>query len=67
MLYFINIIANIADPVAPLKFITPFGYTEAADIVSSSALDGPKLLVGLAISILSIASAFWKYQRKDLK
>ena len=67
MLYFINIIANISDPVAPLKFITPFGYTEAADIVSSSALDGPKLLVGLSISILSIASAFWKYQRKDLK
>lgn len=67
LLYFMNIIANLSEPLSFLKFITPFGYTEAADVVCDSALDLPKLLVGLAIGILFAASAFWKYARKDLK
>lgn len=34
LMYFLNIIANIADVAEFLKYITPFGYCEGADIVS---------------------------------
>ena len=32
VLYFLNIIANLTDQAKWLKYITPFGYAEAADI-----------------------------------
>ena len=32
VMYFLNLIANIADVAAFLKYITPFGYCEGADI-----------------------------------
>ncbi|MGN1451908.1 MAG: ABC transporter permease subunit [Eubacteriales bacterium] len=39
MMYFLNIIANIADSAEFLKYITPFGYCDGADIVSNGSLD----------------------------
>lgn len=37
MMYFLNLIANIAEVAEFLKYITPFGYCEGADIVSSGS------------------------------
>lgn len=67
LLYFMNIIANISEPVSFLKYITPFGYTEAADIIAEGALDAWKLLIGLALAVAASLLAFWKYAGKDLK
>ena len=67
LLYFMNIIANVSEPVSFLKYLTPFGYTEAADIIAEGALDVWKLLVGLAIALAAPLLAFGKYARKDLK
>ena len=39
-MYFLNIIANISKNADFLKYITPFGYAEGADLISSMALDG---------------------------
>lgn len=66
LLYFLNIIANISDTAEFLKYITPFGYTEAADIISDSSLDMPKLMIGIAVTIISIVIAFNKYRSKDI-
>lgn len=67
MLYFLNLIANIADIVAFLKYITPFGYCDGADIVSSGSLDAPKIAIGLVVCILGIIAAYWYYPKKDIK
>lgn len=67
LLYFMNIIANIAEPASFLKYITPFGYTEAADIVADGSLCAVKLLIGLGIALAGILLAFRKYSSKDLK
>lgn len=67
LLYFMNIIANISEPVSFLKNITPFAYAEAADIVADGTLNGARLLIGLGMSIAAVLLAFWKYSRKDLK
>lgn len=66
MMYFLNLIANIADVVGFLKYITPFGYCEGADIVSSGNLDGAKLAVGAVIGISGIVIAYLKYTKKDI-
>ena len=64
--YFMNIVATLVDETKFLKYITPFGYTESADIIADGALNGGYLAVGMAIAALGIILAFWKYGRKDI-
>ena len=66
MMYFLNLIANIADVAEFLKYITPFGYCEGADIVSSGSLDGTLVVIGAAIGICGIIVAYLKYTKKDI-
>ena len=67
MMYFLNLIANIADVAGFLKYITPFGYCEGADIVSSGSLDVGGLTVGIILCIVGITAAYLKYTGKDIR
>ena len=66
VLYFLNIIANISEKAEFLKYITPFGYTEAADILTEGALDGTLILVVIVFSVLFLGIAYLKYCKKDI-
>lgn len=66
MMYVLNLIANIAEVAEFLKYITPFGYCDGADIVTSGSLNSVMLAIGMAISIIGIAAAYLKYTRKDI-
>lgn len=67
MMYFLNLVANITEAAEFLKYITPFGYAEGADIVESGRLDGKMLIIGLAFGAVGIAVAYLKYGRKDIQ
>ena len=43
VLYFLNLIANITETAGFLKYITPFGYCDGADIAAEGRLDGVML------------------------
>lgn len=66
MMYFLNLIANIADVAEFLKYITPFGYCEGADIVSKGSLDITLVAIGAVIGIGGIIIAYLKYTKKDI-
>ncbi len=66
MMYVLNLIANIAEVAEFLKYVTPFGYCDGADIVTSGSIDGVMLTIGMAISSIGIAAAYLKYTRKDI-
>ena len=66
MMYFLNLIANIADVADFLKYITPFGYCEGADIVSNGSLDVTLVAIGIALGIGGIIIAYLKYTKKDI-
>lgn len=66
-LYFMNIIANLTEKAEFLKVITPFGYTDGADLVAKGALQGGRIAVGMALAAAGIALAYWKYCRKDIR
>ena len=66
MMYFLNLIANIAEVAEFLKYITPFGYCEGADIVSSGGLDSTLVAVGAVIGIAGVIIAYLKYTKKDI-
>ena len=64
--YFVNIIANISDRASFLKYLTPFGYAEGADILTDGRLDLTMILIGMAFALIGIAAAYLKYTRKDI-
>lgn len=66
MAYFLNLIANISDQAAWLRYVTPFAYAEGADILTDLALDWPLAALGMAYGAAGIAAAFWHYCKKDL-
>ncbi len=65
-LYFMNLIANLSKQAKFLKYITPFGYTEGADILSDGRLNPRYLAVGAVFTAIGILAAFWEYRRKDI-
>ena len=66
MMYFLNLIANISDVAEFLKYITPFGYCEGADIVSNGSLNMTFVAIGAVIGIGGIIIAYLKYTKKDI-
>ena len=65
-LYFLNLLANLTEGAAFLKYLTPFAYADGADIVSAGALESGPLAVGAVLSAAGILAAFWFYCRKDI-
>ena len=67
VLYFMSIIANLTDKADVLKYITPFGYADGSSVLGNGAIDGTKLLIGLAFAVTGVALAYIKYCRKDIR
>ena len=67
LFYFLNLVANITEEADFLKYITPFGYAEGADIVNSLSVNGEMLAVGAAFTVAGIVIAYVKYCKKDLR
>ncbi|MDO4275470.1 MAG: ABC transporter permease subunit [Eubacteriales bacterium] len=66
VMYFLNIICNLSDKAEALKYITPFAYAEASDIVADAAIDGTLMGLGIAYGVIGAAVAWWWYRRKDI-
>lgn len=66
VMYFLNIICNLSDKAEVLKYITPFAYAEASDIVADAAIDGPLMALGVCAAVACVAVAWWWYDRKDI-
>lgn len=65
-LYFLNIVCNISEQTEALKYVTPFAYAEASDIISKSEIDVGLILIGCIYSIAGVCAGFVKYTKKDL-
>ena len=66
-MYFLSLLANIADSASFLSYITPFGYCSGADIISKGHLNIPMIVVGAVIAAAGIAAAYIKYSKKDIR
>lgn len=66
LMYFLNLVANISEQAEPLKYITPFGYADSADIVSKLCLDGKLVLIGMLSAAAGIVLGYIKYCSKDV-
>ena len=66
VMYFLNIVANITETVEDLKYITPFGFADAADIISELKLDITGIVICMAMAVVGVIAAYMKYTKKDI-
>ena len=66
LLYALNLIANLTESARFLKYITPFGYCDGAEITASGSLETGKILLGLSFGLVGILLAFLHYGKKDI-
>lgn len=66
VLYFMNIICNISEQAEFLKYITPYAYAEASNIISESELEWGLIGFGAVYALAGIVVAFLKYTKKDI-
>ena len=67
IMYFLNLIANLTERAKFLKYITPFGYCEGADIIADGKLNAELIAVGLLFACIGVTAAYWQYIRKDIR
>lgn len=65
--YLINILANIAEEVNFLRYITPFSYADGLSIAASGTIELKYLLPGMALAVFGALAAFVKYRKKDIQ
>ena len=66
VMYFLNLAANMTDRAGFLKYVTPFGYCEGADIVAAGRLDIALLLPGALFACVGAGAAYCRYAGKDI-
>ena len=66
VMYFINIVANITESAEFLKYLTPFGFAESADIIANKDLEWGMVALGMSCAVIGIVAAYAKYCKKDI-
>jgi ABC-2 type transport system permease protein len=64
--YFMSIISAMQKKLDFLKYLTPFKYFDAGELFSNGKMDSRYLLLSAGIIIVSVATAYWVYNKRDL-
>ncbi|MDO4345430.1 MAG: ABC transporter permease subunit [Eubacteriales bacterium] len=64
--YFLGVAGNIAEKAGVLRYITPYAYADAAEIIASASLKWTLVGLGMAYAAAGMAAAFWRYAQKDI-
>ncbi len=64
--YFANILSNLTEEAKFLKYITPYGYSDGAYIITNSAIEWKYMAVGIGVTVVCAVLAFFKYSKKDI-
>ncbi len=66
VLYSVGFLAEMSDSLAFLRWLTPFSYAGAVDIVTSGLMRIRDLLVLVGANLLLVAGTFLLYRKKDV-
>ena len=64
--YFMSLLANISDKMKAFHVISPFGYAEGPDIMTTGRLEVKLILLGMAIGLIIAVIGSIHYQHKDI-
>lgn len=66
LLYLMDILSRVVPDIENLKYVTPYYFSNAADIFSSGEVELEMVGIGAAVMIVAIVGAFLIYERRDL-
>lgn len=66
LLYFLSMIANITKSVEWVRYITPYYYSDAANIFDTMEIPIVHLAIGIGMAVVGIVIAYLQYSKKDL-
>lgn len=66
LLYFLDMMARVIDQLQGFKYITPYYYSNATDVLTKGKIDHGLLAIGLVVTIACIVLANVIYDRRDL-
>ena len=64
--YFASVVSTLSDSAKDLRYLTPFKYFDAADIVADQQIAPLSLIVLAVVLILAISASLIFYSRKDI-
>jgi ABC-2 type transport system permease protein len=64
--YFLSVMSGMQSNLDFLKYFTPFKYYDAGELFRTGRLDGLYLLISAGIILVSVAAAYWVYNKRDL-
>jgi ABC-2 type transport system permease protein len=64
--YILNVFAGMTEKTEGLKYLTPFKYAEARDILQDSSMNAVYLIIISVVIIASIVLSYVFYNRKDI-
>lgn len=66
LLYFLDMMSRVLKQLEFAKYITPFYYANAADVIPNGHIDPSLIGIGIGIAIISLVIGIWYYNKRDL-
>lgn len=66
LMFAADMMCRIIPAIENVKYITPFFYSNGADIFTSGEIDGVMLVIGILVIVVAFVTALGKYLKKDL-
>lgn len=66
LLYFLDMMSRVLEQLKFAKYLTPYYYANAADVIGNSGIEHPLIEIGIGITILCIIAGTWYYNKRDL-
>jgi ABC-2 type transport system permease protein len=65
-MYFLYTLSGVSDKLDVVKYITPFKYADATDIIAKGQINGSYVVIIVIINIVAVAATYSIYNRKDI-
>lgn len=66
LLYFLDMMSRILEQLKFAKYITPYYYANAADVMVNRSIEQPLIWIGVGTTIICILLGIWYYNKRDL-
>ena len=65
LLFAADMMCRIIPAIENMKYLTPFYYSNAADIFAEGKINGVMAAIGVCVTVVCYAAAHWVYCKKD--
>jgi len=66
LFYFLDMMSRVLEQLKFAKYITPFYYANAADVMGTRSIEQPLIWIGIGATISCILLGLWYYNKRDL-